>query len=1183
MRGSPGPGAEHRRERAARSQEAGVTVRLDRRAPTPAVAPVLDAQQRAVVEHRGGHLLVLAGPGTGKTATLTELVVARLADPQEPLAAESVLALTFGRRAAGELADRISQRLAGGPAPLVSTFHSFAYAALRQHGDPDAFTRPPTLLMAAEQDARLREMLGHSIAEGRLVWPESLSGAVGTLGIAEQVRSLIARARGQGLDGRRLSAIGRREGVEVWAALGGFFEEYLDTLGFEGSIDYAELINQAAALAHDPRRGRALREQYRLIVVDEYQDTDPAQVSLLRGLATGGAQVVAVGDPDQAIYGFRGADVRGILRFPQEFADASGAPAHIQVLTTTRRFPRAIADAAQAVLGPVSLAPLPAEVQRRHRTPQAQDRPAQVDVRTYPSAAAEAAGVAETLLRAHAGLDGRPALRWSQMAVLVRSPAIHGPALARAMRAAGIPVWMPPDETPLAEEPAVGVLLDVVGLALGHPGLADDVGRRLLSGPVGRVDPVSIRALSRSLLRHAVHDAAPSRADVLLTAAVADTALPEGIAADLPGAVRAGFGRVARAVIAAREAIAADQLVSEVLWAAWTATDWPDRLRRAALTAGDLSSAGSAAHRDLDALVALFELANRLPSQRHGSVGTAAFLSEVRALRLPQEARGPVTESERDQVRLLSAHRAKGLEWELVVVACVQEGQWPDVRLRSDLLHVAELGPRGRLDPQSHADLLAEERRLMYVACTRARSRLIVTAVSELVDGGVQASRFLRELGPVPTAMPGRSASPLSGEGIIAALREAAQAPTRVRADGTPDPEVEALRQAAVLRLAALAQRARAGGALGALAAAEPGRWWGSRAVTGSEAAAPAGSAGEPARLSPSSLAALRECPLRWFLDKRVKAGTPAGAAATMGRIVHAVADAIARGEVPAEETAIAAYVDGIWGSVAFPAQYQRTLKRAELDQMIGAFLAWHRGSGREVIGSEVRFDLLVTSGPVPVRIAGTIDRLDRSGEGALHVVDFKTGRTPASRQAAREDPQLGLYQLAVRSGALDGAVADPAAGAEAQRTARLGQAELVYLGARTAAQLPTVRTQAPLEQGRVWVHDLIDDAAQLAAGPGYPARPGAACRSCAFRFMCPAHVRAPGPGAAVGVGVPASALGPGAPEGHGPSDVPDGDTATASTRSAAATRPSTPARPTSPAPASPAREVQGTLFGEEA
>ena len=1051
-----------RERRSGTAGSGDIVVRLDRHAPRALAPLTLDPQQRAVVEHRDGHLLVLAGPGTGKTATLAELVVARIGDTVDPIPADRILALTFGRRAARELSDRISGRLGGGPVPVVSTFHSFAYGVLRQHADPTAFASPPRLLVAAEQDARLRELLTYSIEEGRLQWPESLSRAVGTRGIAEQVRALLARARGQGLDGKDLTRIGRREGVPVWAALGSFFEEYLATLEFEGSLDYAELILRAAVLANDPRAGRELREAFRLIVVDEYQDTDPAQVALLKGLAGGGAQVVAVGDPDQAIYGFRGADVRGILRFPDVFSGPTGEPARIEVLRTTRRFPGAIAEAASGVLGPVSLAPLPAEVQRLHRTPVAMDGPASIEVRTFPTAAAEAAGVAETLLRAHAGEPGRVGLAWSQMAVLVRNPAVHGPVLARALRAAGIPVWLPPDETPLADEPAVGVLLSVVGLALDASSVPEETGRALLAGPLGRADAVAIRALARAVLKG--HRGAglagetpanegserPPSSDALLTAALARGELPTATA-DVPRSALSAFTRLAKAIAAARSAMQRGQMVSEVLWIVWDATDWPERLRTAALRPGGGYTTAASAHRDLDAVVALFELANRLPAQRQGEVGTAAFLEDVNALRLPQEVRG-AQESDRDHVRLLSAHRAKGLEWELVVVASVQEGQWPDVRLRSDLLHVAELGPRGRIEGLTHADLLAEERRLMYVACTRARSWLVVSAVAERVEGGLQASRFLAELGQEVVAMPARSASPMSAEGLIAALREAAGAPAVVLADGSSDPRVEALRGAAIQRLAALALRAKDSGPLGPVAAADPARWWGAQPLTGwmgvgAEAAAehltPGRSAADPTtgdvvtgtdnsprplRLSPSAVAALRDCPLRWFLDRRVGAGNPSGGAAVVGLVVHAVAEAIARGDVARDEREIGPFVDEIWASVPFPAHYQRVNERRRVDEMITALLAWDASTGRSVAATELTFNVPVPGTSRPVNVSGSIDRVDRSEDGRIHVVDFKTGRTAASASATAEHPQLGIYQLAIRLGALDAAAGTPSA-----------------------------------------------------------------------------------------------------------------------------------------------------------
>ncbi len=1205
-----------------RAQAGGAVpqVLLDRAVPQALPAPMLDDQQRRVVAHRGGHLLVLAGPGTGKTTTLAEAIVARLTQGPDQLPAESVLALTFGRRAAGELLERIGRRIGGAALPVVSTFHSFAYGVLREFASPEDFRAPPRLLTAAEQDARLRELLGHSVREGRLEWPASLSAAVGTLGIAEQVRSLLGRARSLGLDPEQLSAFGRREGIPVWAAVGTFLDEYLDTLGFEGALDYGELIARAVALAADERRGRHLRERYRLIVVDEYQDTDPGQVRLVAELARGGAQVIAVGDPDQAIYGFRGADVQGIVRFPEEFADpVTRRPAAIEVLRTTRRFPEPIARAAQSVLSSVPIAELPAAVVRAHRSPAARPGPARIEALTFPSSLAQAQGIAELVLAAHAGSAGQPGLDWSQIAVLVRNPALAAAELARSLRSAGVPVWLPPDELALADEPAVVTLAAVLELALDPAGQPARTGRELLAGPLGRVPPVAIRRLARAVRVAAqaeergsagepeegagspgVGPSRPGSADALLTAALAEGVLPDGAALP-PGAV-AGFRRVSRVVAAARSAAEADLMVSEILWAAWSATDWPDRLRAASFGGG---GPGLRADRNLDAILRLFELAHRLPPQRTGRVGIRAFLSELRDLRLPQDLR-TTDQSARAGVRLLSAHRAKGLEWSMVVVAGVQEGMWPDLRLRSDLLHVDELGRDGRLPQRTHPQILAEERRLMYVACTRARSALVVTAVAEPYEGGAQPSRFVAELGVPVRAAAVRRAAPMAVPGLIRSLREAACAPVVRLPDGSPDPQVEELRTAATVRLAALAAlaeapnaealRAETSGAkssraettraeaLGVgpgqtlLAAAHPDRWWGVRALT-SGAGAGAGEGAPPAPessvarepsvpgageqldlfadpgpgpgpappvwLSPSAIESLRHCPLRWFLDRRLGASAPAGPNATLGLLVHAIAQAIVEGEVPADERAISPFVDQIWERMGFPARYQSSHERQRVRAMVATLVRWHLASDRRAVLAEASFELSRESSTGPVRVSGSIDRVDVTPEGSIVLVDFKTGRSAASASAAAENPQLGVYQLAVREGAVQvsgeglgeasrevtelvSGQALVVAGSQATREdgepvkgvagrPRLGGAELVHVGDSYVSGLPKVRQQAPLPDGRAWIEDVIDDAARLARGPSYPARPSSRCNTCTFVPLCPAKVQTGGAGAADG------------------------------------------------------------------
>ncbi|WP_180218550.1 UvrD-helicase domain-containing protein, partial [Streptomyces albus] len=318
------------------------------RAPAgPVDLPASDAAQRAVVDHRDGPLLVLAGPGTGKTTTLVESVAARVREGMDP---DRILVLTFSRKAAVELRDRMTARLAretslpggaGAPSvPQATTFHAYCYALVRAHQDADLFAEPLRLLTGPEQDLHIRELLEGQIAlerRGRATvrWPDELRACLTTRGFADEVRAVLARSRELGLGPAELDTFARRAGRPDWRAAAGFFAEYLDVLDAQGVLDYPELVHRAALLARREEVASWLEGAYDAVYVDEYQDTDPSQVRLLRALAGGGARtLVAFGDPDQSIYAFRGADVNGILDFPRIFRQRTGAPAPVRVLRT---------------------------------------------------------------------------------------------------------------------------------------------------------------------------------------------------------------------------------------------------------------------------------------------------------------------------------------------------------------------------------------------------------------------------------------------------------------------------------------------------------------------------------------------------------------------------------------------------------------------------------------------------------------------------------------------------------------------------------------------------------------------------------------------------------------------------------------------------------------------------------
>ncbi|MEV8551343.1 UvrD-helicase domain-containing protein [Streptomyces glaucescens] len=1175
--------------------------RLVRTLPARLDPPHLDAAQRAVVDHRSGPLLVLAGPGTGKTTTLVESVAARIARGADP---ERILVLTFSRKAAVELRDRMALRMGAARAPRATTFHSFGYALVRAHQDSDLFVEPLRLLSGPEQDVTVRELLaGQPDLErsglAHVRWPDELRACLTTRGFADEVRAVLARTRELGLGPDALDAFARRIGRPDWQAAAAFLAEYLDVLDLQGVIDYAELVHRAVLLARRPEVAARLAGQYDAVYVDEYQDTDPAQVRLLHALAGGGRTLVAFGDPDQSIYAFRGADVNGILDFPHAFPRADGRPAPVQVLRTSRRSGAGLLAATRLLTQRMPLTRLPAEKARAHRELTPVRDGGQVEVYTYPTPGTELDNIADILRRAHLE-DGIP---WSDMAVLVRAGSRTIPAVRRALTAAGVPLDIDGDDLPLRHEPAVAPLLTALravalaeaglqgaaspagvapeGGAGGVAGVASEVGAgpeeatpqeegdasgasaqgaaaqgashgnpaaqdttpgedapeggapaetaatetapmdaaptetaptdaaptgtapqdqhqppcwldtetalTLLASPLAGMDAADLRRLGRALREEerAAGNPVPPPSDVLLARALAE---PERLVAHDPAYAR-GAQRLGALLRTARERLARGGTAEEALWDLWSGTPWPARLERAARRGG---AAGRNADRDLDAVCALFATAARA-EERTGGRGALNFLEQIEAEdiaadTLTRRALRP------DAVRLMTAHRAKGLEWRLVVVAGVQEGLWPDLRRRGSLLEADRIGRDGLAEPLTPGALLAEERRLFYVAATRARERLVVTAVKAPADDGDQPSRFLTELGVEPKDVTGRPRRPLSVAALVAELRAT-----------TVDPRVsEPLRKAAAHRLARLAALADEDGRP-LVPSAHPYRWWGMFEPT--ESKVPLRHRDQPVVLSGSALDQLANtCALQWFLGREVKADAPATAAQGFGNVVHVLADEVASGRTPADLDVLMERLDSVWNALAFDAPWKSAQEKEHARVALERFLKWHvmDRTGRTPVASEHDFDVTLKAGDYEVRIRGQMDRVEADGEGRAYVVDFKTGKQAPSAAEVARHPQLAVYQLAVREGAVD----DVFDGVRPEP----GGAELVQLRQGAAKRdggetLPKVQAQEALEgAGGEWVGDLLATAAGKVLDERFAPTTGQHCAHCAFRASCSAR-----------------------------------------------------------------------------
>ncbi len=1076
--------------------------RLVRPAGVDAAPVTLAADQQAVVAHRAGPLLVLGGPGTGKTTTLAEAVVARVVEGVEP---DNILVLTFGRRVAAALRDRIEARIgqarvgAGRSTmaePVVRTFPAYAFGLLRlaaaERGEP-----APRLLTGSEQDAVIREMLDAPDAARR--WPASLHKAVRTRAFAGELRDLLLRAAERGIGPRTLADLGREHSRPDWVAAAGFLEEYGRVLALRdattrGSIAYdqAELVRAAALLLVDePALLAAERARCRFVYVDELADTDPAQIELLGLVAGGGTHVVGFADPDSATFAFRGGDPTGVRDFTERFPTAGGDDAAQITLGTSFRSTVELVTATRRVAarlrGPA-----------RHRTLRAAqpivDGPTALEICTLRSATSESAYVAHRLRHAHLH-EGVP---WSRMAVIVRSLQHHHAALRRALTQAGVPVTTGAEDTALATQPAIAPLLNLLRCALGMSTLDEGTAVDLLHSALGGADPFLERKLRQGLRAVAAASGETRPSGDLLVEALLD-----------PGAlamVEQRWARPARNIsgllATARTAAARPGATAEdVLWEVWRASGLAERWAAASARGG---RRGATADRDLDAVLVLFDAAARFTDRLPGA-RVEVFLDHLLDQQLPTDTLAPTAERG-EAVRMLTAHAAKGLEWDVVVIAGVQEGAWPDLRLRGSVLGSERLvdiaagraAPSGRADAATQvAALLDEERRLFYVATTRARRSLLVTAVDPSTTGSggdEQPSRFLSELGTPETAattedgptlvdvsphgtgvLSGTLRRPLTLPALVAELRAAVVDPDHPRA----------LRHSAATELARLA----AAGVPGA----DPDEWWGLRSLSDDGDLVPAG---ELVRVSPSTVEGALRCGLRWLLERHGGSNPPTPKQG-IGNLVHSaamlVADAV-NGR-PIDEAAVRSYVADRFDQIELPARWLGQRERDRAEKMVDKLLSWLGDNPREQVAIEKEFDVQLTptesSAGRAVQVRGRVDRLERDDKGRLVVVDLKTGAGAPSAEEAAAHPQLAAYQVAVEAGGFGpGEVA--------------GGAEIVAVG--TSHTATAVRVQPPLgdSEDPAWAEALVRDAAAAMAASTFRAVVNDSCPYCAVNTSCP-------------------------------------------------------------------------------
>ncbi|MDN6556410.1 MAG: ATP-dependent helicase [Acidipropionibacterium acidipropionici] len=1097
-----------------------------------AVRLTADPDQAEALADRHGTVVVLGGPGTGRTTVCLERVAGHL---EEGGRLDRAVLLTHSRAAAQDLRNALLSRVGGAHlAPRVTTVHALAARILADHAG-----RSLALLTAPEQEFRIRELLAGTDLSG---WPEYLRASAGTARFASDLRVLAAALRQEGCDPSDLSRLGERDDVEAWRVLGPFLSDYLDVLDLEQTLDYAEAVHRARILLTRPEVLAAVTASISLLVVDEFGECDPSQAALLASLAGSGVPTLLALDPDQTAFEFRGAVPDRLPELLGLFPDVS-----VHHLGTDHRCAGTVHDVVEQIRGRLPLVPA-SPLLRRRSTVVAADQgrhPEQVSeagVRTIvaPSTARAARLLAGELRRAHlaGGVD------WSAMAVITR----HGSelaALAAVLASEGVPVHRSKEETTLSGVHSVQVMLAALTacatLADGRtPGSGTT--SALLRGPMSGLDQaVCDRIDDWSRIRGIESGDWTVLTGTLLSATLPSATLPSASLPNDPGADSRGGDSAAppdppaclmigpdtpppglvravrpaaemvRRITAAASRLAAGGEVHEALWTLWGGGRWAAELRDRAL-AGDLT-----ADRELDAMCSLFDLAER-SATLSGAAGARRLVRSVREETIPAD-RSRESDHDRTGVSLITAHRAKGREFTVVAVTGLEEGSWPAPNHTGSLVAADQWSPEGLIPSPGWPETVRAERRLLLLACSRASDLLVLVCVSD-INAGITASPFFTEI--AQTLAQGAQVPPATGE----------QPATRM-AD-----LVGRLRRAALSPDSSPAVREHAGGVLAQLAAqgvgqADPGRWWRSGWGRG-PAEGPGPATPEPVivNLSASHVGELLSCPRQWFLTRRGGAASVRGPRAAVGSLVHQVA-----AETMAQGWSLDRAVERLrdsWTRLDFQIGWQSSVEEQGAEQALDRLDRWLDGRPGTLIGTEVGFEHTFDLPAARVRFRGSIDRLERDQAGRLVVVDLKAGTSSSAQSQRSHLLQVGVYQAVLTAGGVAG-LPDPA-------PVPVGGAELVYLrrGAGRGGVEPKVVRQPALadapwppgedrpadERLTDWIHARINDAATIVRSGRFPAVPNPGCSFCPVRDGCPALV----PPEDV---VPGTTAGRDAPTGH--------------------------------------------------
>jgi DNA helicase-2/ATP-dependent DNA helicase PcrA len=978
--------------------------------PVDGALQLNDAQRRAIT-HGEGPLLVIAGAGTGKTRVITERI-RHLLESDAALSGENILGLTFTKKAAGEMKSRVV-KAAGerGWNVTLATFHSFCETLLKEvEPHRTALEKFDHWILLRRNLSRLKLEKYRRLAEpGQFLtdFIEFFSRCQDELVSSEDYQRYADELAAQ-LESERALIFEdthkeRAENVAREREIARAYKASEELLREKKAVALNGLIAEAVALLHKDEVLRArLQQRYQHILVDEFQDTNIAQLELLHLLSTKPRNVVVVGDNDQAIYRFRGASFGSFKLFLERFAGwktgQDSTPFRVTLTENYRSTPNILRVATQVIAQNEVSADFPKKMLSATRA-----EGERIRIVELPTADDEAHWVTNELERLHG--TGYP---WRDFAVLYRQHA-HRDQLVEELSRRKIPFVIA--RLSILEHPLVRDVLAYLRL-IAKP--YDDIAcARVLAAPAWHLEAADLVRLAER------------------TRKKRGTSLYEALQPPQP---QLPFDPSPTALSELLEFISAQRKTLRHRTAGEILADLTEWL--------EIPQLAGARDRKFVAQLAQFVKDWEPKSEKRDLSEFLEYLDYF------EQAGGTVClddDAPGDAVQLMTVHGAKGLEFPHVFLLRVNSRAFP-ARERAPLFQFpAKLMKEELPAGQFH---IQEERRLFYVALTRAERKLTITTLTE-------------KRGKVPTFIEDILMEP------AVRRRDVLQIAPKIR----PREEAAARRGAATN-----------GASLFPAPAPRPRIF--SRIADWAETFHPPSP--EPLKLSSSQVDNYRRCPqlylfgYLWSLKEGPRATLSFGSVmhTTIKRFVEQLRKGV---KLPFEE--VARIFETEWTSAGFEDDYQEGEYKKDGIEQLRAFHGALLEAQSEIVGQEKAFELPLENNVI---VSGRIDQINSLGRNDVEIVDYKTGR-PKKEADARKDLQLSIYALA------------------AQEIFELNPVRLVFHYLQNNQVQVTTRDAKQLDAAQKIVQEA---AADIRAGEFSP-KPGFACRTCAYKPICPAHEEA--------------------------------------------------------------------------